>query len=86
MDSTKLTFEQRDALTLIIAYQDVFALDGEKLGTTSIVKHTIDMQRETPVKQYAHPSNSSRFKRTSERTCNRYVGEGCHPTNTKPVG
>ena len=54
VDATKLTFEQRDKLVqLVIAYQDVFALEGEELGTTSAVNHVIDTQQATPIKQYA---------------------------------
>ena len=54
VDATKLTLEQRDELAqLVIAYQDVFALEGEELGTTSAVNHVIDTQQATPIKQYA---------------------------------
>ena len=54
VDSTKLALDEKDQLTrLILAYRDVFALDGEPLGATAVVEHTIDTQHATPIKQYA---------------------------------
>ena len=54
MDVSKLTLEQRDELTrLVLSYQDVFAMEDEELGVTSLVEHKIDTQGATPIKQYA---------------------------------
>ena len=54
IDATRLTLSQRDELVgLVLQYQDVFALDDEELGVTSVVQHQIDTGDATPIKQYA---------------------------------
>ena len=53
MDVSKLSLKQRDELThLVLSYQDVFALEDEGLGATSLVEHKIDTQGATLIKQY----------------------------------
>ena len=43
MDAHNLTLEQRDQLmTLVTYYADVFAMEGEPLGSTQLVQHHID--------------------------------------------
>ena len=43
--------EQKQLKDLICDYLDVFALDASELGTTDIVKHTINMGDHPPIKQ-----------------------------------
>ena len=47
-----LSAEQKIQLTkLITKYMDVFALNSQELGTTSLVKHVIDTRNHPPVRQ-----------------------------------
>ena len=42
MKNTNLTPSQRDNLVkMVLQYQDVFALDKDELGTTSVTQHVI---------------------------------------------
>ena len=54
LDETGLTLSQRDRLASVLkTYSDVFALNDEELGTTSVVEHSIDTGDAEPVRQYA---------------------------------
>ena len=54
IEETPITLEQRDDLTqLLFSYHDVFALKDAELGTTHLVKHSIDTGANPPIKQYA---------------------------------
>ena len=47
-----LSAEQKIQLTkLITRYMDVFALNSQELGITSLVKHVIDTRNHPPVRQ-----------------------------------
>ena len=53
LDETGLTLSQRDRLASVLkTYSDVFALNDEELGTTSVVEHSIDTGDAEPVRQY----------------------------------
>ena len=54
MDVHNLTLEQRDKLmALVTDYADVFAMEGEPLGSTQLVEHHIDTGSHPPIRQYA---------------------------------
>ena len=54
LDETGLTLSQRDRLASVLkTYSNVFALNNEELGTTSVVEHSINTGDAEPVRQYA---------------------------------
>ena len=45
LDETRLTLEERDQLaTLVLKFEDVFALEEGEMGSTSIVQHQISIR------------------------------------------